>query len=85
MLQGEILLRQFLKTNNNVIARNIGPRASRDERGSSTLVLGIREDAQRRPLDIDSVAGLDQLLSDGGGDGGAVLERLGLGTDVEDV
>lgn len=84
VLQREVLLRQLLKTNDNVIAGNICPRASRDKRSTSALVLLVLEDAQRRLLDIDCVAGIDELLSNRRRDSGTVLEGLGLSTDVED-
>lgn len=85
VLQGEVLLGQLLETNDDVVTRNVGPRSSRDERSTSALVLGVREDAQRRPLDIDGVASIDELLRNGRRDGRTVLEGLGLGPDVKDI
>lgn len=83
VLQREVLLRQFLKTNDNVITRSLRPRTSRDERCTSALVLGIWEDAQWRSLDIDCVASIDQLLSDRRRDSRTVLKGLGLCSDVK--
>ena len=85
VLQREVLLRQFLKTNDNVITGSLRPRTSRDKRCTSTLVLRVREDAQRRTLDIDGVASIDELLRNGRRDGRTVLEGLGLGPDVKDI
>jgi hypothetical protein len=85
VLQGEVLLGQLLETNDDVVTRNVGPRSSRDERSTSTLVLGVREDAQRRSLDIDRVASIDELLRNRRRDGRTVLEGLGLGPDVKDI
>jgi hypothetical protein len=85
VLQGEVLLRQLLETNDDVVTRNVGPRSSRDERGTSALVLGVWEDAQRRSLDIDGVASIDELLRNRRRDGRTVLEGLGLGSDVKDI
>jgi hypothetical protein len=85
VLQGEVLLGQLLEANDDVILRNVGPRSSRDERSSSALVLGVREDAQRRTLDVDRVASIDELLRNRRRDGRTVLEGLGLGPDVEDI
>lgn len=84
VLEREILLRKLLKTNDNMVARNIRPRAGRNKRSTSALVLRVREDAQRRPLDVDGVTGIDELLSDRRRDSRTVLEGLGLGSDVED-
>lgn len=84
VLQREVLLRKFLKTNDDVIAGNICPRASRDERCTSSLILGVREDAQWRLLDVDCVSGVDELLSNRRRDSRTVLEGLGLSADVED-
>lgn len=85
VLQWEVLLGQLLEANDNVITGDVGPRSGRDESGTSTLVLGVREDAQRRPLDIDCVASIDELLRNRRRDGRTVLEGLGLGPDVKDV
>jgi hypothetical protein len=85
VLQGEVLLGQLLETNDDVVTGNVGPRSSRDERSTSTLVLGVREDAQRRSLDIDRVASIDELLRNRRRDGRTVLEGLGLGPDVKDI
>lgn len=84
VLEREVLLGQFLETDDNVIRRNLSPRTSRDERCTSAFVLGIWEDAQWRPLDIDGVAGIDELLSNRRRDSRTVLKRLGLRSDVKD-
>lgn len=85
VLQGEVLLGQLLEANDDVVTGDVGPRSSRDERSTSALVLGVREDAQRRSLDIDGVASIDELLRNRRRDGRTVLEGLGLGPDVEDI
>jgi len=84
VLQREVLLWQLLKTNDNVIAGDICPRASWDKRCTSALVLLVLEDAQRRLLNIDCVAGIDELLSNRRRNSRTVLEGLGLCADVED-
>jgi hypothetical protein len=85
VLQGEVLLGELLEANDDVVLGNVGPRSSRDERSSSALVLGVREDAQRRTLDIDRVASIDKLLRNRRRNGRTVLEGLGLGPDVKDI
>jgi hypothetical protein len=85
VLQGEVLFGELLEANDDVVLRNFGPRSSRDKRSTSALVLGVREDAQRRTLDIDRVASIDELLRNRRRDGRTVLEGLGLGPDVKDI
>ena len=85
VLQGEVLLGELLEANDDVVLGNVGPRSSRDERSTSALVLGVREDAQRRTLDIDRVASINELLRNRRRNGRTVLEGLGLGPDVKDI
>ena len=83
MLQRKILLRQLLQPNDDMIARRVNPRSSRYERCSGAFVLLVREDAQRRPFDVDHVSCVDELLCRGWGERRAVLERLGFCAVVE--
>lgn len=62
----------------------VAPAARRHEGGTNGLELGIVEDADGALLDVDGVAGIDQGLGCGGGQGRAVLEGLVLGAQVED-
>ena len=85
MIQREILLRKFLQPNNDMLTGSIHPRTRRHERSARALVLGVVEDTQGRPLDVDGVAAfVHEFAGNGGRDGGAVLERFRLAADVED-
>ena len=62
VLQWKVFLGQFFKSNDNVIAGNIDPRACRDQLGSSAFILRIVEDAQWRSFHIDGVSSIDEFL-----------------------
>lgn len=64
MLERKVLFWQLLQTDNDMIFGCIGPRPGGHKIGSSAFILGVVENAQCRPLDIDSVASFDELLGD---------------------
>lgn len=54
----------------------LAPAAGGDEGCAHGAEFLIVEDSDGALLDVDDVASLDQCLGRGGGEGGAVLERL---------
>lgn len=62
VLEGKVFLWQFLQTDNDVVLGRIGPGARGHKIGASALIFRVVENAQFRPLDIDRVAGFDQLF-----------------------
>ena len=84
VLEGEILLLQLLQANNDVLLGGIDPAVLRHQGGASLLELLIVENTLGGTLDVDNVAGLDELGSGGGGERRPVLEMLGLATEVKD-
>lgn len=83
MLQRKVLLGQLFQSNYDMLFWSLSPRAGRHKRSTSSLIFGIREDAQLRPLYVDSVAGIDKLLRSARWHGGTMLQRLALCPDVQ--
>lgn len=88
VLERPVLLGQLLQADDDVVLGRRGPRALVDERGAGILELAVLEDALvvrvgGAALDVDAVAGREQLLGGCGREAGAVLEGLGLGAGVE--
>lgn len=90
VLEGEGLLAQLLETDDNVVGGGVDPALLLDDGAAGLLELGVIEDAggaglvSAALLDADLVAGVDEGLGGGGRQGGAVLEGLSLGAQVED-
>lgn len=90
VLEREGLLAQLLEPNDDVVGGRVDPRLLVDEGGAGGLELGVGEDARGAGLgagallDVNLIAGCDEGLGGGRGQGGAVLEGLGLGAEVED-
>ena len=87
VLERPVLLGQLLQADDDVVLGRLRPRALRDESRAGLLELVILEDALvvgvgGAALDVDLVAGVEQLLGGGGSEAGAVLEGLGLGAGV---
>jgi hypothetical protein len=83
MLEGKLLLLQFLQANDDVILRGILPAALRYKCGANCGELLIVKDAFWRPLDVYDITRLDQLGSCGRSQSRPVLQRLGLAAKVE--
>lgn len=89
VLERPVLLGQLLEADDDVVlGRRLGPRALGNEGGAGGLKLGVLEDALvvrvgGAALDVDCVAGRDQLLGGRGREAGAVLKGLGLGAGVQ--
>ena len=88
VLQRPVLLGQLLQANDDVVLGRLCPRALGDEGCACLLKLLILEDALvvgvgGAALDIDLVAGVEQLPGRGGCEAGAVLEGLGLCARVQ--
>lgn len=84
VLEREILLLQLLQANNDVLLGSIDPAVLRHQGGASLLELLIVEDSLGGALNVDDVAGLDELGSGSGGERRPVLEVLGLAAEVKD-
>lgn len=88
VLERPVLLGQLLQADDDVVLGRLCPRALGDERGAGILEFPVLEDALvvgvgGAALDIDLVAGGEQLLGGGGCEAGAVLKGLGLGAGVQ--
>lgn len=61
-----------------MVGRGVGPGAFWDEGRSDLFEFGIVEDGKAAAFDVDGVAGVDEGFGCGRGEGGTMLERLGL-------
>ena len=84
VLEREFLLQQLLQANNDVLLGGIDPAVLRHQGGASLLELLIVENSLGGALDVDDIAGLDELGGGGRGERRPVLEGLGLAAEVKD-
>ena len=76
------LLLELLQADDDMLLGSIYPAAFGHQSGTGSLELGIVKDPLWRTLNVDDIAGLDQLCSRGGRQGRPMLEGLGLAAEV---
>ncbi|KAJ8052541.1 hypothetical protein LXG23DRAFT_50544 [Yarrowia lipolytica] len=81
--QRERFLRQLLKTNNHSVLGGRDPRALLDKSGSDIDKLLVVEDSKGRLLHKDLESSIKQLSGGSRRESRSVLERLGLGSEME--
>ena len=78
VLERERLLGELLEPDDDVVGRGRGPAALGDQGRAYIGEFGVVEDAQGAAFNVDGVAGVEEGFGCGWGQGGAVLEGLGL-------
>lgn len=81
--EGEGVLGELLEANNETVLGGRHPRALLDEGGANVGKLVVVKDSQTRLLDVDLESGVQELSGGGGGERRSVLERLGLGSEMQ--
>lgn len=79
-----LLLRKFFEANYNMFGWRFRPGAFGNKFGAHILEFRIFKNTAGTSFDVDGVAGVNKGFCGGGGKGGPVLKRFGLGSQMQD-